>query len=191
MSTTALPRTSGPVTLPRPVEQSVPPWLLTLLGSTWDLCPCNSSGVLRPSVSTLVHYHSIIAMDFRTFGCTSSLHPNGSCGLLLLSSSTLILGRSAFSSVFQSPGYAPVAHHCSYALPSRTFDVAGPINSSASPRVSTTIGSICQASSMTPPYNSAMGLHPGPSAGDSTLAPPTFVSTLAQPVPYPCSPSHT
>lgn len=85
---------------------------------------------------------SLIAMDFRTFSCTSSLHPYGSCGLLLLSSFTLVLGHSAFSSVLQSPGPDPVAHHCGSALPSRTFNVAGPVNSSASYRVSTTTGSI-------------------------------------------------
>lgn len=90
--------------------------------STWDCRPFGSIGLPCSSGSILVSCRSSYTMDFRTFGCTSSLHPFDSVGLHLPCGAALVLTHTGSTSVFGDPGSTSLAQHRGFALASRNLE---------------------------------------------------------------------
>ncbi|XDV48688.1 hypothetical protein PO909_018072 [Leuciscus waleckii] len=65
----ASPLDAKPLTPPRPIDQSAPPWLLTPLSSTKGCRPHSSNRLPHPSGPTLVRHHSACATDFQDISC--------------------------------------------------------------------------------------------------------------------------
>ncbi|ROL03959.1 hypothetical protein DPX16_23394 [Anabarilius grahami] len=146
------------------------------VGSTWDRRPYGTSGLPQPSGSALVNHHSACETDFRVFSCASSLHPFGSIGLRLLSSSALVLSPTGFTSVLQRPGFTSAVCHHGSVLPCLCVSSALP----GSPTLLAPSLAVGHLTLAPPIIGSAMDLCPGCAWG-LPQSPPIIFSTLAPP----------
>ncbi|KAI2652502.1 Formate--tetrahydrofolate ligase [Labeo rohita] len=157
-----------------------------------DTCRATSStGLHHPSGSTLVGRRPTIASGLHSFGCTSSLRPIGSVGLLPPSSSASALchsgslRNSTFASVARALGSALALRILGVALDLRLSVSASGSTSTCSATVGRPPRVVSSSSTMAlPSVGSAVGYHCGCGLGPtldtsvSSLAPPSVRPTL-------------
>lgn len=154
----ALPRTSRPITPPRPVKQSAPPWLLA-----FSPLPGTVVSTTPPGFHVLpASPWSACAMAFWAFSYVSSLH-------LHLSPPASWLHLDCLSLWLRS-------------CPPGTLMSPGPISSSAPPWSPAPLALSQSVVPLVPPARAptSLGLRPGGTpARDFALVPPNFISTMA------------
>lgn len=160
----------------RPVGSALAPHTLS---STGDCRPHGSTGLPHPSGITLVSCCSACAMDFQAFSCASSLQPFGSIWLLLPSGSALVLSRTAFVSVLRCRGSVLLSRSLMSPVLSALQLHLGLHQHGLSLGHSSPWRSLPILIKAPLSIVSAVGLHPGLSAGGSTLNPPACLSVLA------------
>ncbi|KAI2652954.1 Gasdermin-E [Labeo rohita] len=163
---------------------------LSSLISTVARWPTSSTGLPRPSGSTLVGRCPAFASGLRSSSSASSLHPTGSVGLLPPSSSTFVLGCSCSALDLRSSASASTLRILGVALDYRLSVSTSGSTSTCSATVSRPPGVVSSSSTMAPPsVGSTVGRHDGCGLGlawllllrvppEFSLAPPSVVTTL-------------
>lgn len=149
------------------IQTSLPPSPSSSLISTWDHCPSSSTRLPCPSGTALVGRRSTHTMDFRGSSYSSSLHPFGSIGLLLSSSSFSVLTSYRLNLWSTWLHLGPSASWSSGVT--RSLCLLGSDWVSTSPG-STSVDRVSGSILAPPSFISAMGLHPnGSSQGQSLV----------------------